>query len=90
MPFADKLSVGRKPTHEEITLSLTRTGKPKWTEDDFQRLLKTLGQAGYGWLRPEGVRAQLETMGRERSNRHKEDDPDQGGFLGWLLGKRKK
>jgi WD40 repeat protein len=41
---------------------LVRQGKPTWTEDDFRRLLDTLGCAGYGWLRPEGVRRQLEQM----------------------------
>ncbi len=32
------------------------------TEDDFKQLLYTLGCAGYGWLRPEGVRRELETL----------------------------
>jgi hypothetical protein len=36
--------------------------KPSWTEDDFQALLRTLGRAGYGWLRPAGVRAKLEEL----------------------------
>jgi WD40 repeat protein len=38
---------------------LTRQGPPKWTENDFRGLLLTLGYAGYGWLRPEGVRREL-------------------------------
>jgi WD40 repeat protein len=29
---------------------------PTWTEDDFEALLEVLGGAGFGWLRPEGVR----------------------------------
>ncbi|MBW4494032.1 MAG: protein kinase [Oscillatoria princeps RMCB-10] len=37
---------------------------PSWTEEEFQGLLHTLGCAGYGWLRPEGVRRQLEAMAR--------------------------
>jgi hypothetical protein len=37
---------------------------PSWTEEQFQGLLHTLGCAGYGWLRPEGVRRQLEAMAR--------------------------
>jgi WD40 repeat protein/serine/threonine protein kinase len=37
----------------------TRREKPRWTEEDFRRLLATLGCAGYGWLRPEGVRREL-------------------------------
>jgi WD40 repeat protein len=31
-----------------------------WTEDEFQGLLNTVVSAGYGWLRPEGVRRTLE------------------------------
>jgi len=37
-------------------------GKPQWTDDDFERLLFTLGCVGYGWLRPEGVKKKLEEM----------------------------
>src|SRR5205814_503438 len=36
--------------------------KLSWTKDDFRRLLDRLGCAGYGWLRPEGVRRELEKM----------------------------
>ncbi|MCY7275749.1 MAG: hypothetical protein LH702_18940, partial [Phormidesmis sp. CAN_BIN44] len=56
----------RKPTEAEIALALTRSGIPTWTEEDFQNLLYTLGCAGYGWLRPEGVRQQLEAMATPR------------------------
>jgi WD40 repeat protein/serine/threonine protein kinase len=45
---------------------LRRVGKPKWTEEDFQKLLQELGYRGYGWLRPEGVRRELEKMAKER------------------------
>jgi hypothetical protein len=38
------------------------TGTPTWSEEEFQGLLHTLGCAGYDWLRPEGVRRQLEAM----------------------------
>ena len=61
-PYADSLPKYREPTEEGITLALTRKGKPSWTEDDFKKLLYTLGCAGYGWLRPEGVKAKLEEM----------------------------
>jgi WD40 repeat protein len=50
------------PAEEEIPRSLTRRGQPVWTEVDFQGLLRTLGYAGFGWLRPEGVRHQLARM----------------------------
>lgn len=55
-----------KPTEKEITLALTHRGTPTWTEEDFQKLLYTLGCAGYGWLQPEGVRKQLEAMKENR------------------------
>jgi len=35
---------------------------PKWTDPDFQQLLDELQIRGYGWLRPEGVRRQLQKM----------------------------
>jgi len=65
-PYAAQLLGDRKPTEEEITLALSRQGKPIWVEKDFQGLLHTLGCVGYGWLRPEGVRRKLEEMARER------------------------
>jgi WD40 repeat protein len=43
----------------------TRVGKPTWAEDDFEKLLVDLQYNSYGWLRPEGVRNQLEQMMRE-------------------------
>jgi WD40 repeat protein len=44
------------------TSALQRRSKPNWSEENFQKLLYILGCAGYGWLRPEGVRRQLEAM----------------------------
>jgi WD40 repeat protein len=61
-PYAAALTADREPSEAEITLALTRQGTPTWTDEDFQNLLYTLGCAGYGWLRPEGVRQQLEAM----------------------------
>jgi WD40 repeat protein len=52
------------PTEGEMTQALTRRGSPSWTREDFRGLLETLGCAGYGWLRPEGVRRELEEMAR--------------------------
>jgi WD40 repeat protein/serine/threonine protein kinase len=43
-----------------VTRACTRAGSPVWDEDDVQTLLYVLGCAGYGWLRPEGVRQRLE------------------------------
>jgi hypothetical protein len=64
-PYAASLPAERSPTDEEITLALTRRGKPVWSDEDFQSLLYTLGCAGYGWLRPEGVRRELEEVAAE-------------------------
>jgi WD40 repeat protein len=48
--------------HTPYADGMVRRGDPSWTEEDFQRLLGTLGCAGYGWLRSEGVRRKLEEM----------------------------
>lgn len=61
-PYAAVLPQDREPSPDEITRALTREGRPAWTEDDFKQLLHTLGCAGYGWLRPGGVRKELEKM----------------------------
>ncbi|RJP19934.1 MAG: serine/threonine protein kinase, partial [Candidatus Abyssobacteria bacterium SURF_5] len=61
-PYAAELPAIREPTQEEITLALTRRGKPSWAEEDFENLLTHLSHCGYGWLRPEGVRKKLEEM----------------------------
>jgi len=39
---------------------LTRSGRPAWTAEAFPALLTDLQYRGYGWLRPEGVRRELE------------------------------
>ncbi|MEV5385464.1 serine/threonine-protein kinase [Streptomyces sp. NPDC052721] len=41
---------------------LARHGKPVWSEADADLLLRHLARAGYGWLRADGVRAELERM----------------------------
>jgi WD40 repeat protein len=64
-PYAAELSQDSEPTDEEVTMSLTRRGRPVWTEQDFEGLLYTLGCAGYGWLRTKGVRRELERMAAE-------------------------
>jgi WD40 repeat protein len=51
---------------EALAQALTRRGRPVWSEEDFEELLHSLGCAGFGWLRPEGVRRQLEQMTRGR------------------------
>jgi WD40 repeat protein/serine/threonine protein kinase len=39
-----------------------RWKRPEWNDDDFEELMCDLSCAGYGWLRPEGVRKKLEEM----------------------------
>jgi WD40 repeat protein/serine/threonine protein kinase len=51
-------------TDEELTQALTRRGKASWTHEDLEGLLHTLGCAGYGWLRPEGIQQKLELLAR--------------------------
>ncbi|MGW2778663.1 protein kinase domain-containing protein [Streptomyces olivaceoviridis] len=41
---------------------LARHGRPVWSEADGDLLLRHLARAGYGWLRADGVRAELERM----------------------------
>jgi hypothetical protein len=63
-PYAAILPTDRKPSEEEIQRALTRVGRPNiaLVESNLKRLLHTLSYAGYGWLRPEGVRKELEKM----------------------------
>ena len=61
-PYQAELVEDRANTEEEITRALTRAGSPRWSEEDFQKLLATLRNVGYGWLRPEGVRRKLQEM----------------------------
>jgi len=35
---------------------------PCWTQNDFKQLMEVLQYRGFGWLRPEGVKQQLEEM----------------------------
>jgi WD40 repeat protein/serine/threonine protein kinase len=39
-----------------------RGARPEWGEDDFRRLLGQLRYAGFGWLRPDGVRNHLQEL----------------------------
>jgi serine/threonine protein kinase len=61
-PYEAILPRDRKPSEEEVQQVLTRRGAPSWTEDDFKDLLNRLCFAGYGWLRPQGIRQKLEEM----------------------------
>lgn len=64
-PFAGSLPQGRDPFENEVKTSLTRTGSPKWSEEDQERLVFTLGCAGLGWLDTDEVSKRLFSMARE-------------------------
>lgn len=60
LPYAAKLPYGREPTSGEAERALARVGRPTWNDSEFRELMDTLACAGYGRLRPEGVRIELE------------------------------
>ena len=62
VPNVGMMPRNREPNEQEITLALTRQGVPTWTEADFVNLIHTLGCAGYGWVRQDGIRQQLQVM----------------------------
>ncbi|GHO79554.1 hypothetical protein KSD_73250 [Ktedonobacter sp. SOSP1-85] len=51
---------------QELKRTVMGRWVPTWTEEEFQGLIRHLQYVGYGWLRPEGIRRQLEHMERER------------------------
>ncbi|GHO78149.1 hypothetical protein KSD_59200 [Ktedonobacter sp. SOSP1-85] len=64
-PHTGRLPRACQPATWKIPRILMRQSLPAWNEEDFQGLIRQLQDAGYGWLRPEGVREQLEQMVRE-------------------------
>jgi hypothetical protein len=68
-PPTATLPPDHNPSEQEAQRFLTRCGMPTWSEQDFQELIRQLQYAGYGWLRPEGVRRKLEekTQALQRS-----------------------
>jgi len=66
-PYLENLPEGREPSDREITLALTRHGKPEWTEEDFKELVKTLGYAGYGWMEEDKIMEKLKELA-DKSN----------------------
>jgi len=70
-PYAAPLPEDAEPSNEAVARTLTRRGAPNWTEEDFKDLLHTIGCAGGGWIRAEGVRRELGRMAQNRpSHRH--------------------
>ncbi len=65
LPYLRKFLILHRPVKKNDPLE--RKGKPEWTEQDFEKLMRELALHGYGWLRREGVRAKLNKMkGRYR------------------------
>jgi len=64
IPYAAELPREGEVSDEEVTRRLTRQGTTAWSDDDFQGLLDILGWAGYGWLRPEGIKISLQYLAR--------------------------
>jgi len=50
----------------ETFLMRPETSRPDWLKAGWPKLWETLVQAGFGWLRPEGVRRKLEEMAQKR------------------------
>jgi len=69
--------------HVPLAAWKMRVGTPVWSERDFNLLLNTLACAGYGWLRPEGVRKQLEKMAKRWGGK-----PTSSSALSKLFGKK--
>lgn len=70
IPYArsEPLPSGRDFLPQKALPYLVRQGMPVWSKEDFQHLLRQLQYVGYGWLRPEGIQAQLETMVQTRQD----------------------
>jgi WD40 repeat protein/serine/threonine protein kinase len=58
-PYLESFLTLHRPYGDD---GITHVGKPEWNDSDFKHLVYILGCAGYGWLRPEGVRKKLEEM----------------------------
>jgi WD40 repeat protein/serine/threonine protein kinase len=48
-------------------------GSPKWSEGDLKRLLEDLSRRGFGWLSPEMVERELESLARNRIEQRSEE-----------------
>ncbi len=60
---------GARPYLVNFLINHCTRGRPVWTETDFQSLLRTLACAGYGWLRPDGVKRELDKMAADSQSR---------------------
>lgn len=62
-PYATAAALDQASTEDELVRALTRSGAPTCREEDFRRLMMQLGNAGFGWLRADGVRWHLAGLG---------------------------
>ncbi len=58
-PFLEAFLMRQTPLGAD---GLTRSGPPRWDENDFTRLIRELQYGGFGWLRADGVRRRLTRM----------------------------
>ena len=65
-PYAGPLPEDRSPDEAAISAALTHKGSPVWDENDFQALMQTLRNRGYGGLRSEGVQNKLLELSKKR------------------------
>lgn len=61
-PYAIDLQPGTSPNKRALGQALQRVGQPQFTDAEVQQLLDRLAFSGFGWLTPDGVRCQLQTM----------------------------
>jgi WD40 repeat protein len=66
-PYPLDIPADASPGSRGVVRALTRSGPPSWTEGDFRGLLRVLGEVGYGWLHPAGVRRELERLAAART-----------------------
>jgi WD40 repeat protein/serine/threonine protein kinase len=64
-PYRGMVPDDRAPTESELRAALSRGGRPRWNNHDFDRLLDQLRYTGWGWLRPAGVRRTLERSAQQ-------------------------
>ena len=61
VPYAEPLRPGGHVRRRPL-----RSGTPAWSDADLDELVRELGQLGFGWLRRDTVRAELERMAAAR------------------------
>ena len=58
-PYLETFLYLHSPIHDD---GIRRTGIPQWNEQHLEQLLIELRHCGYGWIKPEGVRKELQSM----------------------------